>query len=136
MCFEMALVSILHIWAYPSGQYRLDSENHLANPHPGHNSEAPKYKGGPLGLYALLDALKPWDIVKHMARSTRWMIHGVKERHSDSSYQPAEQYAIERVLTADDDDDPCRDQRSSFTTKVAEDGRGLFKQSVSYVGIT
>ena len=50
-----------------------------------------KYKGGPLGIYALADAFNPWDICKMTARGLRWLFIGARKRHEDMSYQNPKQ---------------------------------------------
>ena len=50
-----------------------------------------EYKGGPLGLYAYLDAFNPWDIVKAIGRGFKWAVIGRRNREQDISYQPGYQ---------------------------------------------
>ena len=80
LTFEMAAFAILHIFAFPWKRYKIKD-----------NYDGPRvtYQGGPLGLYALLDAFNPWDIIKAAARGFRWLFFGVWRRHSDPSYDPS-----------------------------------------------
>ncbi|KAK4999946.1 hypothetical protein LTR66_001126 [Elasticomyces elasticus] len=88
LCVEMAIFSILHLFAFPWRQY--DISRHYADPLAAHGSgysgETPKYRGGWLGIKALLDAFNPWDIIKASARGFRWLFVGRKHRHHDASY--------------------------------------------------
>lgn len=90
LCIEMAIFSVLHLFAFPWRPYASD-----ATPvkYPSASSDhlepiGPK-QGGPLGIMAFVDAMNPWDLVKAFARSMRWLFVGVKHREADSSYKPA-----------------------------------------------
>ncbi|TEY38452.1 hypothetical protein BOTCAL_0491g00020 [Botryotinia calthae] len=89
LCIEMAIFSVLHLFAFPWRPYASDatpvrypsaSNDHL-------EPIGPK-QGGPLGIMAFADAMNPWDLVKAFARSMRWLFVGVKHREADSSYKP------------------------------------------------
>ncbi|OTB19893.1 hypothetical protein K445DRAFT_345053 [Daldinia sp. EC12] len=93
LCVEMALFSILHIWAFPYGPY-LESAKTTYYPVSDPSSGVPPREnehgvkmGGFMGLKAFMDALNPWDIVKAFGRGMRWLFVGVKHRREDSSYQ-------------------------------------------------
>jgi hypothetical protein len=90
LCFEMALFSILHLWAFP---YRPYTDNAKATFYPvaglsgvpRENEHQPK-----AGLArALWDAANVWDVVKAFGRGMRWLFVGVKHRKQDVSYQAA-----------------------------------------------
>ncbi|KAI1650802.1 DUF300-domain-containing protein [Daldinia loculata] len=93
LCVEMALFSILHIWAFPYTPY-LESAKTTYYPvsdpsqgaSPRENEHGVKM-GGFMGLKAFVDALNPWDIVKAFGRGMRWLFVGVKHRREDPSYQ-------------------------------------------------
>jgi len=91
LCIEMAIFAIMHIFAFPIKPYSIKQSysDPINEPGSGYSGEALKYKGGPLGLYAIADALNPWDIVKASARGFRWLFVGVKKREQDISYQNA-----------------------------------------------
>lgn len=93
LCFELALVSIMHLWAYRYKPYRIKDklESRLVQPQLS-NDEVEPYKGGFCGILALLDALNPWDILKSIARSFHWLFVGLKHRHEDDSYDLAASY--------------------------------------------
>ena len=57
----------------------------------GYSLSPSEYKGGPLGLYAFLDAFNPWDIVKAIGRGFKWAVIGRRNREQDISYQPGYQ---------------------------------------------
>ncbi|KAK6442067.1 hypothetical protein LTR95_001686 [Oleoguttula sp. CCFEE 5521] len=81
LCIEMAFFAVLHLFAFSWKPY---SYAHIADM----DSSAPKkYKGGPLGFFAFVDALNPWDMIKASARGFRWLFVGVKHRHADASYE-------------------------------------------------
>ena len=44
------------------------------------------YKGGFLGLKAIVEAFNGWDMLKATGRSARWLFKGRKTRHTDASY--------------------------------------------------
>jgi hypothetical protein len=73
----MSIFAILHIFAFPWRPYLL-----VNTPDP----EA-YYKGGFLGIRALLDCFNPWDIIKASARGFRWLFVGARKRHEDPSYK-------------------------------------------------
>ncbi|KAF2674403.1 DUF300-domain-containing protein [Microthyrium microscopicum] len=77
LTIEMAIFSILHIFAFPYKPYDIK------------NSSAPSayYYGGFLGFYALVDTFNPWDIIKAGARGFRWLFVGIRKRHDDVSYK-------------------------------------------------
>jgi hypothetical protein len=94
LCFEMALFSILHLWAFPYRPY-LDNAKPTFYPVPDgsglpplRNEHQPR-AGGFLGLKALWDAVNVWDVVKAFGRGMRWLFVGVKRRHEDVSYTAA-----------------------------------------------
>jgi hypothetical protein len=115
LCLELSIVSILHIFAYPTKPYRYSASNDgyqlrntlqggtqtaLVQPVPftpdidGPNlgDSAPRrfYKGGFLGIRALGNALNPWDFVIECYNGFKWLF-GDRERQifrgSDNTYQ-------------------------------------------------
>ncbi|KAL8408210.1 hypothetical protein RB594_006851 [Gaeumannomyces avenae] len=89
LCVEMALFSIMHIWAFPYQPYRVGAKPTfypVADPasgaRPKENKQSPP-SGGFLGILALWDALNLWDIVKAFGRGIRWLFCGVKGRRGD-----------------------------------------------------
>ncbi|PHH81225.1 hypothetical protein CDD82_1239 [Ophiocordyceps australis] len=92
LCIEMAGFSVLHFWAFPYAPYVVGAPDTFY-PSPDADKEtrpsiskrhAPS--GGPLGLYAIVDALNLWDFVKAFGRGVRWLFCGVKKRKMDPSY--------------------------------------------------
>lgn len=86
LCFEMALFSIMHIWAFPYQPYRVGAKATfypVADPasgaRPKENKASPP-SGGFLGLLAIWDALNLWDIVKAFGRGIRWLFCGRRYR--------------------------------------------------------
>ncbi|KAI5300886.1 hypothetical protein KEM55_004149, partial [Ascosphaera atra] len=73
---EMALFSLLHIFAFPYKPYILKGLD---------TKQA--YQGGWGGIMAGVDSFNPWDFVKAVARGFRWLFVGVRHREADSSYQ-------------------------------------------------
>lgn len=93
LCVEMAIFSILHIWAFPYQVYRRGvSSSFYPNPDPskgtiGLEKPALPNQGGFLGLRALWDAMNLWDLVKAFGRGMRWLFCGIKRRKEDVSYK-------------------------------------------------
>ncbi|EME84193.1 uncharacterized protein MYCFIDRAFT_109209, partial [Pseudocercospora fijiensis CIRAD86] len=83
LCIEMAFFSVLHIFAYPWKPYNV---KHL-DPMAADIADRSGYKGGPMGIKAIVDAFNPWDIIKAIARGGRWMFVGFRTRQQDVSYQ-------------------------------------------------
>lgn len=81
LCMEMALFSILHLFAFPWRPYRNSKVG-------GDASDIGAKKGGFLGFNAFADAMNPWDLVKAFARGIRWLFVGRKHREEDISYKP------------------------------------------------
>lgn len=86
LCVEMAFFAIFHLWAFSWLPYRLNSKVNLAEAVPGHALSSDDYKGGFLGIKAGVDAFNPWDLVKAVGRSARWLFVGRKHRTLDASY--------------------------------------------------
>ena len=84
---EMDIFAIFHLWAFSWRPYSLRSKQNLAENVPGHDLTRTDYKGGPLGLKAILEAFNPWDLVKAVGRAARWVFVGRKNRKQDVSYQ-------------------------------------------------
>lgn len=89
---EMFLFAIIHIWAYPWNVYRADAPqvfypSPTAGGHPERLNEPGPPQGGFMGLWAIVDALNFWDVIKAFGRGLRWLFWGVKHRHQDISYQ-------------------------------------------------
>ena len=94
LCIEMAIFSILHLFAFPWQEYRNNSGPPV---YPGDlpDSSIPELNnlegltfGGRLGLamVALKDAMNPLDLVKGFARGMRWLFVGRKNREIDALY--------------------------------------------------
>jgi hypothetical protein len=81
LCIEMAIFSVLHLFAFNWKEYT--TKQNSTNP----GSEG-GYKGGPLGVRAFFDAFNLWDLVKASARGFYWLFVGRRTRMKDSSYNP------------------------------------------------
>ncbi|KAI1503943.1 organic solute transporter Ostalpha-domain-containing protein [Biscogniauxia marginata] len=91
LCIEMAIFSILHLWAFSYRPYVPGSKpTYYPSTDPGLppriNENGPN-RGGLAGLGAFVDALNLWDVIKAFGRGMRWLFVGVQHRHKDSSYQ-------------------------------------------------
>ncbi|KAI1461404.1 DUF300-domain-containing protein [Annulohypoxylon moriforme] len=93
LCVEMALFSILHLWAFPYAPYVENAKTSfypVPDPSmgipPRENEHGPKM-GGFMGLKAFAHALNLWDVIKAFGRGMRWLFVGVKRRKQDPSYQ-------------------------------------------------
>ncbi|KAL9111141.1 MAG: hypothetical protein Q9227_004404 [Pyrenula ochraceoflavens] len=89
LCIEMALFAVFHLWAFPWQPYRITSKLNMAESVPGYSASSADYKGGFLGSRALLHAFNPWDFVKAVGRSARWLFVGRRHRLADPSYSTA-----------------------------------------------
>ncbi|GAM90370.1 hypothetical protein ANO11243_084130 [Dothideomycetidae sp. 11243] len=96
LCVEMAIFSVMHVFAFPWKPYTLEHLNSAFKAEPyesdGFNNAPPQrnteytYQGGHLGLKALGEAFNPWDIIKASARGFRWLFVGRRTRFQDASY--------------------------------------------------
>lgn len=84
LCIEMALFAIFHFWSFSYRPYKLTSKQILSDAIPGEPSG--RYQGGFLGIKAFIDSMNPWDFVKAIGRSAKWLVKGRRERHQDTSY--------------------------------------------------
>lgn len=90
ICIEMAIFSILHLWAFAWQAYSVEATDF-------YESGKVTYKGGRWGIKALLNALNPLDLLKAVSRGFRWLFVGRKNRTLDPSYQvPFEQIDIDQ----------------------------------------
>lgn len=87
LCIEMALFAIFHFWSFSYRPYKLPSKSMLPDEIPG--QEPKRYQGGFLGIKAFVDSMNPWDFIKAIGRSARWIVKGRKHRHQDTSYDIA-----------------------------------------------
>ncbi|KAK5022237.1 hypothetical protein LTS07_010317 [Exophiala sideris] len=86
LCIEMGIVSLLHLWAYPSKRYTLRSKEPSGETTIGAPQENKTYQGGFLGFKAIWDALNIWDLLKAIGRGAKWVVQGRTQRHHDGSY--------------------------------------------------
>lgn len=89
LCIEMAIFSVLHLWAYPWREYDVNHSSTVAAESGAGYMPDPRtaYYGGRFGIKAFAEAFNPWDIIKAVARGFRWMVVGRKVREQDISYQ-------------------------------------------------
>lgn len=90
LCIEMAVFSILHLFAFSYKPY-VSEPSTISNP----NDEAitiivGSNQGGPAGLLALADAMNPWDLVKGFARAIPWLLVGHKQRDTNGPLKSSE----------------------------------------------
>ena len=85
LCVEMAFFAFFHFWAFSWKEYAPGSRLYRSEMTADEQSE-PKYQGGFLGLHAIAEACNPWDMIKAVGRSARWLFVGRKKRMNDSSY--------------------------------------------------
>lgn len=94
---EMAIFSVLHLWAFAWKEYSIDHV-HDDEVTDFYGNGKVNYQGGPWGMKALLDALNPLDLLKAIGRSFRWLFVGRKKRTLDPSYQaPSEQIGLNQA---------------------------------------
>ena len=88
LCIEMALFSVLHLYAFPWTEYDIHRSHIVASESgPSFHPDKSSYKGGPFGLVALFDAFNPWDLIKAVVRGFRWLFVGRHKREEDVSYR-------------------------------------------------
>ncbi|KAJ9606590.1 hypothetical protein H2200_008598 [Cladophialophora chaetospira] len=91
----MALISMLHLWAYPLKLYT-------------RSSVEPDSNG------ALFDALNIWDMLKAIGRAGKWVLVGRKERHRDESHELVDKHTDGEIAEhrpgLGDTDQPSSDQ--------------------------
>lgn len=83
LCIEMALFAIFHFWSFSYRPYIISSKQMFVS---GPEGEGARYQGGFLGMKAFIDSMNPWDFVKAIGRSAKWLFKGHKHRHEDASY--------------------------------------------------
>lgn len=92
---EMAIFSILHLWAFSWKEYTLERLQ-VDEVTDFYGNGKSTYQGGWGGFKALLDALNPLDLLKAVSRGFRWLFVGRKKRTMDPSYQaPFEQIGLD-----------------------------------------
>lgn len=84
---EMALFSILHLWAFSWRPYAIANEG-VGEVTDFYGNGKVSYEGGRWGFKALVDAMNPFDLLKAIGRGARWLAVGHKHRLQDPSYQP------------------------------------------------
>lgn len=112
ICIEMAIFSVLHLWAFAWQAYSIErvQDTEVAD---FYGNGKTTYHGGFWGLKALLNALNPLDLLKAVSRGFRWLFVGRKKRTMDPSYQvPFEQIGLDQ------------DDRASGPTTTAYQGAG------------
>lgn len=82
---EMFIFSILHLWAFPKKPYVVSNQATEVTDFYGNGKGG--YEGGRWGMKALGDAMNPFDLVKAVGRSGRWLFVGRKTRMLDPSYR-------------------------------------------------
>lgn len=80
---EMAIFSMLHLWAYPWRPYALQDGGEVTD---FYGNGRTKYQGGSFGIKAFLDAGNPVDLLKAVGRSFKWIFVGHRRRMMDPSY--------------------------------------------------
>lgn len=94
LCIEMAIFSVMHLWAFP---YRPYLETSPVTYYPTIDSDSPDSvpkrnerqppSGGFMGLRAFYEAANIWDVIKAFGRGIRWLFVGIRRRREDVSYQ-------------------------------------------------
>ncbi|KAK5128024.1 hypothetical protein LTR85_005141 [Meristemomyces frigidus] len=142
LCIEMAIFSVMHLFAFPWKEYRISSDP-LTMTGAGYSGGEAKYKGGPMGMKAMMDAFNPWDIIKASARGFRWLFVGYRHRTEDISYQgphkldgntgymgPTYAGGLEPATELRPSDDGGRGRTDTLGTELGEDDRaGLLRHS-------
>lgn len=84
-CVEMAIFSILHIFAFSWQPYDLSYQTSLDRDSDGSDDgsddASSKHQHGPLRNF--MSALNPWDIIRFVARSMRWLFVGTRHRREE-----------------------------------------------------
>lgn len=86
LCVEMALFAIFHWWSFSYKPYVIGSQAYQNEFGHLKETEPLRYRGGPLGLKAVVQCFNPWDLIKATGRSAKWLFRDRKYRQNDSSY--------------------------------------------------
>ncbi|KAI1926149.1 hypothetical protein LOZ65_002647 [Ophidiomyces ophidiicola] len=126
ICIEMAIFAILHLWAFPWMPYKTESSSNNSDI-PGSPCSIEVYQGGFLGIKALADAFNPWDLIKAIGRSARWLFVGRKKRQFDPSYQgqPGSSFIVKGTVVGDQDQDTAYAGAQSSNDVMMRPGKGL-----------
>lgn len=96
----MPIFAIFHLWSFSYRPYVLGSTLHQQVY--GHlNEKNPKYHGGPAGVKAFVQAFNPWDLVKAVGRSAKWLFVGRKARLQDPSYSNIDSTPVQKMNDLD-----------------------------------
>lgn len=82
---EMLIFSILHLWAFAWKPYATASPGARVTDFYGNDKASDERGRG--GFQALADAMNPFDLLKAIGRSARWLAVGRRKRTQDPSYQ-------------------------------------------------
>lgn len=82
---EMLIFSILHLWAFAWKSYATASPGARVTDFYGNGKASDERGRG--GFQALADAMNPFDLLKAIGRSARWLVVGRRKRTQDPSYQ-------------------------------------------------
>ena len=124
ICIEMALFSVLHLWAFSWKPYAFDKWT-FDEVNDVYGGRKPRYYGGFWGLKALLNAFNPLDIVKAVSRGFRWLFVGRKTRMMDPSYQqtPDDAFGLDASEPGTNHATAYEGARGSFTDAGPQPGR-------------
>ncbi|SZF00492.1 unnamed protein product [Blumeria hordei] len=90
LCIEMAVFSILHLFAFSYKQYVSEPSTMSSLNDEARTTIVGPNQGGPAGLLALADAMNPWDLVKGFARAIPWLLVGHKQRDTNGPLKSSE----------------------------------------------
>jgi hypothetical protein len=86
LCCEMALIAPFFWFAYPARPYLISRQPPTSSLEIGHYRPW-RYQGGPIGIYAYLEAINVLDIVKELVQATKARGTG-ESREGESSLLP------------------------------------------------
>ncbi|CZR65815.1 uncharacterized protein PAC_15715 [Phialocephala subalpina] len=86
LSLELAIIAILHLFAFPFGVYMSPPET-PDYPMSPYRNELGSKQGGILGFRAMTDSINLWEFVKSLGRSFRWLFIGRRTRENDASYK-------------------------------------------------
>ena len=95
-CLEMVPISLIVVWAYPVGPYRVQSSN--ARQGSGNDCNRISYQGGFLGVKAFIGMMNPSDAINGTAFAVKLLMKQVPTQHGTGNYQEVhESLAMNRV---------------------------------------
>ncbi|KAK6369166.1 hypothetical protein LTR64_007328 [Lithohypha guttulata] len=140
LCIEMALFAIFHLWSFSYRPYVIGSKQYQAVYGHLDSTAQARYRGGPLGMKAILECFNPWDLIKATGRSAKWLFVGRARRMEDASYTSvnAQGTDVQKMNDLDNGTTAYGGAGATMLTKKpvrAEEGSGLLARAQQPAGL-